>query len=139
MSGPSYWLVRSEPSAYSFDDLVRDGSTVWDGVRNAQAALFLKAMAVGDEVLFYHSQDGLAAVGIAKVSRTAFPDPGDTTGRWTAVEIAPVRALKHPVTLAQMKANPALAEMRMLRQFRLSVSPVTAEEWAAILRMSERD
>ena len=137
MAGPSYWLVRSEPSAYSFDDLQRDGSTVWDGVRNAQAALFLKAMAVGDQVLFYHSQDGLAAVGIAKVSRTAFPDPNDTTGRWCAVEIKPVRALKHPVTLAQMKANPALADMRMLRQFRLSVSPVTPEEWEEILRMAE--
>jgi predicted RNA-binding protein with PUA-like domain len=129
--------MRSEPSVYSFADLERDGKTVWDGVRNAQARIFLEAMQPGHEVLFYHSQDGLAAVGVAKIVREAFPDPTDETGRWTAVEIAPVRRLGHPVSLAQLKANPKLAEMRMLRQFRLSVSPLTADEWAEILRMSE--
>ena len=122
----SHWLVKSEPNAYSFADLERDGRTVWDGVRNNAAALHLKAMGEGDEVLFYHSQEGLAVVGIAKVVRTAFPDASDPEGRFVAVELAPVRALKRPVTLAQMKAEPALAEMAMVRQSRLSVSPVSA-------------
>lgn len=133
----SYWLVKSEPAKYAFADLQRDGKTVWDGVRNNAAALHLKAMREGDEVLFYHSQEGLAVVGIAKVVRTAFPDASDATGRFVAVELAPVRALKTPVTLAQMKAEPALAEMAMVRQSRLSVSPVTAAEWKAILEMAE--
>ena len=132
----SHWLVKSEPNTYSFADLQRDGRTVWDGVRNNAAALHLKAMAEGDEVLFYHSQEGLAVVGVAKVVRTAFPDASDPSGRFVAVELAPVRALKTPVTLAQMKAEPALAQLAMVRQGRLSVSPVTDAEWAAILRMA---
>lgn len=131
-----HWLVKSEPNTYGFDDLVRDGRTVWDGVRNNAAALHLKAMAEGDEVLFYHSQEGLAVVGVAKVVRTAFPDASDPTGRFVAVELAPVRALAKPVTLAQMKSEPALAEMAMVRQSRLSVSPVTNAEWAKILKMA---
>jgi len=133
----SHWLVKSEPGAYSFADLQRDGRTVWDGVRNNAAALHLKAMAEGDEVLFYHSQDGKEIVGVAKVLRTAFPDVSDPTGRFVAVELAPVRKLKKPVTLTEMKAEPALAEMPMLRQSRLSVSPVGETEWAAIMRMAE--
>ena len=132
----SHWLVKSEPNAYSFADLERDGRTVWDGVRNNAAALHLKAMGEGDEVLFYHSQEGLAVVGIAKVVRTAFPDASDPEGRFVAVELAPVRALKRPVTLAQMKAEPALAEMAMVRQSRLSVSPVTDDEWTIILKLA---
>lgn len=128
----AHWLVKSEPNAYSFDDLVRDGRTVWDGVRNNAAALHLKAMREGDEVLFYHSQVGLEVVGIAKVAREAFPDPGDPTGRFVAVELTPVRPLPRPVTLAAMKAEPALADLAMIRQSRLSVSPVTDAEWAAI-------
>ena len=132
----SHWLVKSEPKTYAFADLVRDGRTVWDGVRNNAAALHLKAMAEGDEVLFYHSNEGLAVVGVAKVVRTAFPDPSDASGRFVAVELAPVRALKRPVNLADMKAKPALSEMAMLRQGRLSVSPVTAAEWTAILDMA---
>ena len=132
----SHWLVKSEPNTYSFADLERDGRTVWDGVRNNAAALHLKAMKEGDEVLFYHSQEGLAVVGIAKVVRTAFPDASDPAGRFVAVELAPVRALKRPVTLAEMKAEPALAEMAMLRQGRLSVSPVTDDQWKAILKMA---
>lgn len=135
--GGSYWLVKSEPNSYSYADLERDGRTVWDGVRNNAAALHLKTMKSGDEVLFYHSQEGLAVVGVAKVVREAFPDPGDASGRFVAVEIAPTRALKRPVTLAEMKAEPALSGMAMLRQGRLSVSPVTAEEWTAILRMAD--
>ncbi|WP_334160819.1 EVE domain-containing protein [Phenylobacterium sp.] len=132
----AHWLVKSEPNTYSFADLRRDGRTVWDGVRNNAAALHLKAMRAGDEVLFYHSQEGLAVVGIARVSKEAFPDPGDPSGRFVAVELEPVRLLKAPVSLAQMKAEPALSEMAMVRQSRLSVSPVTEAEWAAILRMA---
>ncbi|MCR5873806.1 EVE domain-containing protein [Phenylobacterium sp. J426] len=130
------WLVKSEPNTYSFEDLQRDGRTVWDGVRNNAAALHLKAMKVGDEVLFYHSQEGLAVVGIAKVAKEAFPDASDPSGRFVAVELTPVRPLKTPVTLQQMKAEPALADMAMIRQSRLSVSPVTAAEWDAILKMA---
>ena len=132
----AHWLVKSEPAKYSFEDLQRDGKTVWDGVRNNAAALHLKTMKVGDEVLYYHSQEGLAVVGVAKVVREAFPDPTDAAGRFVAVELAPVRALKRPVTLAEIKANPALAGMTMLREFRLSVSPVRPEEWKAILKMA---
>ena len=132
----SHWLVKSEPNTYSFADLERDGRTVWDGVRNNAAALHLKTMAIGDEVLFYHSQEGLAVVGVAKVVRAAFPDASDPAGRFVAVELAPARALKRPVTLAEMKAEPALADMAMLRESRLSVSPISATEWAVILKMA---
>ncbi len=131
------WLVKSEPGKYSFDDLVRDGKTVWDGVRNAQAAIYLKTMRLGDQTLYYHSQVGLAVVGIAEVVREAFPDPTDAAGRFVAVELAPVRALKHPVALSRMRAEPALSGMAMFRQFRLSVTPITPEEWAVIVKMGE--
>ena len=133
----SHWLVKSEPGKYGFDDLVRDGHTVWDGVRNAQEAVFLKTMRLGDQVLFYHSQVGLAVVGIAEVVREAFPDPSDPTGRFTAVELAPVRALQHPVSLSRIRAEPSLASMAMFRQFRLSFTPITPEEWAVIMHLSE--
>jgi predicted RNA-binding protein with PUA-like domain len=136
MAKGSFWLVKSEPAKYAFADLERDGSTVWDGVRNNQAALYLKAMKAGDQVLYYHSQEGLAVVGVAEVAREAFPDPTDASGRFVAVELKPVRPLGRPVTLAEMKANPALAGMAMFRQFRLSVSPVTPEEWATIMQMA---
>jgi predicted RNA-binding protein with PUA-like domain len=133
----SYWLVKSEPAKYAYADLERDGRTVWDGVRNNAAALHLKAMKLGDEVLYYHSQEGLAVVGVAKVARESFPDATDPSGRFVAVELEPVRALPRAVTLTEMKANPALAGMAMLRQGRLSVSPVTADEWTAILGMAK--
>ena len=136
MAGGAFWLVKSEPAKYAFADLERDGSTVWDGVRNNQAALYLKAMKTGDQVLYYHSQEGLAVVGVAEVSREAFPDATDPSGRFVAVELRPVRALPQPVGLADMKANPALAGMAMFRQFRLSVAPVTPAEWAVILKMA---
>ena len=132
----AHWLIKSEPTKYSFDDLVRDGRTVWDGVRNNQAALYLKAMKVGDRALFYHSQVGLEVVGVAGVSKGAFLDPSDAAGRFVAVEVSPVRKLASPVTLAQMKADPRLANMAMFRQFRLSVAPVTDGEWAAILDLA---
>jgi predicted RNA-binding protein with PUA-like domain len=133
----AHWLVKSEPQKYAFADLERDGKTVWDGVRNNAAALHLKSMKVGDEVFYYHSVEGLAVVGIAKVVREAFPDATDPTGRFVAVELAPVRPLKKPVTLAQLKADPSLQDMAMLRQGRLSVSPVTDAEWQKILKMAE--
>ena len=133
---PSHWLVKSEPTKYAFSDLQRDGKTMWDGVRNNQAALYLKAMRMGDQAFFYHSQEGLAVVGIAEVVREAFLDPTDPAGRFVAVEFAPVRPLSQHVTLAQMKAEPDLAAMAMFRQFRLSLCPVTAEEWTTILRMA---
>jgi len=135
-STPAHWLIKSEPAKYGFDDLVRDGRTVWDGVRNNQAALYLKAMKVGDRAFFYHSNLGLAVVGVAEISKEAFLDPSDAAGRFVAVEVKPVRALKTPVTLAQMKAEPRLAGMAMFRQFRLSVAPVTPEEWAVILELA---
>ena len=132
----AHWLVKSEPNKYSFEDLQRDRRTVWDGVRNNTAALHLKAMKVGDEVFYYHSNEGLAVVGVAQVAKESFLDPTDPSGRFVAVELAPVRPLKTPVTLAQMKANPKLANMAMLRLFRISVSPVTDAEWMEILAMA---
>lgn len=133
----AHWLVKSEPKTYSFADLQRDGRTVWDGVRNNAAALHLKAMNSGDEVLFYHSQEGLAVVGVAKVVKEAFLDPSDPAGRFVAVELAPVRPLPKPVTLAQMKATASLAGLEMIRQSRLSVSPVSDAEWAEILKLAD--
>lgn len=133
---PAHWLVKSEPAKYGFSDLVRDGRTVWDGVRNNQAAIYLRTMKLGDETFYYHSQEGLEIVGIARVVRELFPDPSDPTGRFVAVELAPVRALPKPVTLAQIKATRALAGMTMLRLFRLSVTPITPDEWRLIREMA---
>ena len=133
---PAHWLVKSEPVKYAFSDLVRDGKTVWDGVRNNAAALHLKAMKLGDEVLYYHSQEGLEVVGVAKVVKESFLDPSDPAGRFVAVELAPVRPLPKPVTLAQIKATPSLAGMTMLRLFRLSVTPITPDEWRIIREMA---
>jgi predicted RNA-binding protein with PUA-like domain len=128
----AYWLIKSEPAKYSFADLRRDGKTIWDGVRNNQAALYLKAMKIGDEALYYHSVEELAVVGIARVCKEAFIDPTDPKARFVAVEFEPVKPMPKPVTLAEMKADPALAGMAMFRQFRLSVSPVTPDEWRVI-------
>jgi predicted RNA-binding protein with PUA-like domain len=130
----AHWLLKSEPEKYSFADLVRDGSTVWDGVRNNQAALYLKAMKVGERAFIYHSQSDKAVVGVARITREAFIDPSDPAGRFVAVEIAPAAALKRPVTLAELKAE--LPGMVMFRQFRLSVTPVTADEWRRILELA---
>jgi predicted RNA-binding protein with PUA-like domain len=132
MATPAYWLMKSEPAKYGFEDLVRDGKTVWDGVRNAQAAIFLKTMKIGDQVFFYHSVIGLCVAGVAEIVRESFIDPTDPAARFVAVEIAPVRALPKPVTLAQMRAEPGLAGMTLFRQFRLSVTPITPEEWTII-------
>ena len=132
----TYWLVKSEPAKYAYADLAREGRAVWDGVRNNQAALYLKAMRAGEQAFYYHSQQDLAVVGIAQVVREAFLDPTDAARRFVAVEFAPVRGLAQPVTLAQMKASPALAQMKMFKQFRLSVAPVEPDEWAAILALA---
>src|SRR5688572_26755399 len=117
----AHWLLKSEPGTYGFADLERDRKTVWDGVRNNAAALHLKAMKDGDEALFYHSGEDKAVVGVAKIVREAFPDASDPAGRFVAVEVAYGRPLPKPVTLAEMKANPKLAGMEMIRQSRLSV------------------
>ena len=132
---PSYWLVKSEPAKYAFSDLLRDGKTVWDGVRNHQAAIYLRAMRIGDVLFYYHSQQDLAVVGLATVSKEAFIDPSDPAARFVAVEVSPLRAMEKPVTLAAMKAEPALAGMKMFRQFRLSVIPVEPEEAKVILAL----
>lgn len=130
----AYWLIRSEPSAYSWDDFTAERHTEWTGVKNATAAINLRAMSVGDELIFYHSNEGKEAVGVARVTRTAQADPTDT--KWVSVEVACVRPLPRPVPLATMKADPRLAELRMIRQSRLSVSPVTAEEWEVIMELA---
>jgi predicted RNA-binding protein with PUA-like domain len=131
----AYWLMKSEPGSYSWDQLVRDGATEWDGVRNPAARLHLKAMKKGDQALFYHSGDERAAVGIMKISRAAQPDPKDAN--WVSVAVEPVRALDHRVTLKAIKAEPKLAKMELIRQSRLSVSPVRDEEWTTILGMAK--
>ncbi len=130
----AYWLMKSEPSAYSWDDLVRDGGTMWDGVRNNAARLHLRAMKPGDQAFFYHSMAGKAVVGVMQITGTGQPDGED--GSWVKVPVAPVRPLVKPVTLAQIKAEPKLAKMELIRQSRLSVAPVHDEEWKLILEMS---
>ena len=132
----AYWLIRSEPSAYSWDDFVAEGRTEWTGVKNATAAIHLRAMAPGDEAIFYHSNEGKEAVGIARVTRAAQPDPTDA--KWVSVEFEVAGPLPRPVPLATTKADPRLAELRMIRQSRLSVSPVTDAEWAVIGELAGR-
>ena len=128
-----YWLMKSEPGTYSWADLVRDGSTEWDGVRNAAARLHLKTMKVGDEAFFYHSGDERSVVGVMRIAREAEPDPGDPD--WVSVRVEAVRAMPRPVALKEIKARPELAKMELIRQSRLSVSPVREEEWQVMLEM----
>jgi len=137
MPRPSYFLVKSEPETYSFGRLVKEGKAVWDGVRNFAARNNLRAMKKGDQVLFYHSGEGKDVVGVAVVTRTAYPDPTAKEGDWSAVELAPVKALAASVTLAQMKADKVLADMVFIRQSRLSVSPVTAAEFDRVLALGK--
>ncbi len=132
-----YWLVKSEPSVYSFDQLEKDRTTTWEGVRNYAARLHLRAMKKGDEVLFYHSNEGLAIVGIAKVSREAYPDPTAREGDWSAVDLKFHKKLKTPVTLEAIKKEMKLANMALVRIGRLSVQPVTKEEWDLILQLAD--
>ena len=132
----AYWLVKSEPSVYSWDQFVADKKTFWDGVRNYAARNFLKEMKKGDQVLFYHSNEGLEVVGIAKVAREYYQDPTSHEDAWVVVDLVPFKKLKNPVSLARMKSNKKLANMALIRIGRLSVSPVTDSEWYEIMNMS---
>ncbi|MDP3677066.1 MAG: EVE domain-containing protein [Novosphingobium sp.] len=132
----SYWLMKSEPDVYSWDDLVAEGEGTWDGVRNHAAKLHLQAMKKGDEAFFYHSNIGLEIVGIMKISQPGLTDPSDPSGKWAAVKVKPQKKLKRPISLKEIKATPALAAMEMLRQSRLSVAPVRPDEWDRIIAMS---
>jgi len=127
--------MKSEPESYGWSNLVRDGGTEWDGVRNPTARIHLRAMKVGDEAFLYHSMSDKAVVGIMRITREAQPDAKDSN--WVSVRVEPVKALARPVTLAEIKAEPALANMELIRQSRLSVAPVRDEEWAKVLEMAE--
>lgn len=130
----NYWLVKQEPESYSFDDLLRDGKTDWTGVRNYQARNNLRAMRIGDRVLFYHSVSEKSIVGLAEVSRTEFPDPTDE--KWIAVEIKPSRKLTKPVNLEQIKAEKSLENIPLIKHSRLSVMPLTETEFETIVKLS---
>jgi predicted RNA-binding protein with PUA-like domain len=130
-----YWLVKQEPESYSWDDLVRDRGTEWTGVRNFQARNNLRQMKVGDRVLFYHSGEQKAVVGVAEVAKVGYPDPTADDGDWVAVDIKPFKPLREPVTLTTIKVTPELAEMLLVRQSRLSVMPVRKEEFETIVAL----
>jgi predicted RNA-binding protein with PUA-like domain len=132
-----HWLMKSEPAAYGWDRLVEDGATVWDGVRNHTAKLNLQAMKVGDQAFFYHSVTGKEIVGIVEITRAGLSDPRDDTGTWAAVEIKPVRKLERPVTLGEIKADPALKDIDLVRQSRLSVAEIRPAEWQRILETAK--
>ena len=130
-----HWLVKQEPTAYSWDRFVADGGTRWDGVRNFQARNNLKAMRAGDRVLYYHSVEGQAVVGIAEVARAAYPDPTAKDGAWVAVDLVPVKPLRTPVTLEAIKATPSLRDIALVRQGRLSVMPLAKDAFDTIVKM----
>jgi predicted RNA-binding protein with PUA-like domain len=132
----AYWLVKSEPSVYSYEQLEKDKQTVWDGVRNYAARLNLRAMKKGEEALFYHSNDGMEIVGIAKIAREAYQDPTTEDDAWVAVDLKPFRPLKKPVGLLQIKGDKRLSEMDLVRLGRLSVQKVTEKEWAIIMELA---
>jgi predicted RNA-binding protein with PUA-like domain len=131
----NFWLVKQEPSAYSWSDFTNDRGTSWTGVRNYAARNNLRRMQKGDEVLFYHSGEEKAVVGLAKVTRTAYSDPTAPKEDWSAVDLAPIRPLRRPVTLPQIKNQPRLEKIQLVRQSRLSVMPLSAEDFRAIVRM----
>lgn len=131
----AYWLLRSEPDVYGWDHLVRDGGTEWDGVRNYTARNFLKDMQVGDRAIFYHSNTEKACVGVMEITRAWKPD--GEKGEWASVQVKPVEKLPRPVTLAEMKAEPRLAKIEVLRQSRLSVTPVRDDEWQVLMELGE--
>lgn len=133
----NYWLVKSEPDVYSWEQLRKDGETQWTGVRNYAARLHLRGMKKGDEVLFYHSNTGLEIVGIAKVSKEAYPDPTADDDTWSAVDIKPYKPLRKPVPLSVMKADKILKNMPLIRIGRLSVMPLTADEYKKVLDLSK--
>ncbi len=132
----AYWLLKSEPASYSWDRMVADGRTNWNGVRNFQASNNLRAMQNGDRAFFYHSNEGKDIVGIVEIVRPFYPDPSDPNGKFGMVDVAPVMPVKQRVSLAEMKGVPELAGMSLLRQSRLSVCPVSAAEWAVICRLA---
>jgi predicted RNA-binding protein with PUA-like domain len=132
----NYWLVKSEPEAYSWAQLVKDGRTAWTGVRNFQARINLRAMKKGDLVCFYHSVSEKQIVGLARVAKEAYPDPTATEGDWVCVDLEPVKPLKNPVTLEAVKSDQALKEMKLVRQSRLSVTPLTTAEFARLLELA---
>jgi predicted RNA-binding protein with PUA-like domain len=132
----AYWLVKSEPTTYGWDQFQKDGKTVWDGVRNYAARLHLKAMKKDDEVLFYHSNEGLEIVGIAKVIKEHYQDPTTDDDAWVAVDLKPVRKIKKPVSLPQIKKDKRLADMALIRLGRLSVQPVKESEWKIIMELA---
>lgn len=131
-----YWLMKSEPDAYGWDDLLREGEGTWDGVRNYRARNNLAAMKLGDQAFFYHSNIGKEIVGIVTITAEGFPDPSDTTGKWTSVRVKPVKKLAKPVTLAEIKAEPRLAECELVRQSRLSVCEFTRADWDVVVGMA---
>jgi predicted RNA-binding protein with PUA-like domain len=131
-----YWLTKSEPSKYAFEQLVEDGRTSWDGVRNFEARNNLRAMKKGDLILYYHSNEGKAVVGVARVAREAYPDP-TTEDDWSAVDIAPVRAFARPISLDELRSHPILRNMMIFRRARLSVVPVTPAEFELVLALSK--
>ncbi len=133
-----YWLMKSEPDVFSYDDLVKKGKEHWDGVRNYTARNNMRAMKKGDKALFYHSNIDKAVVGIMQIVQEAYQDPTTTEEQWVCVDVAPLEKLKHPVSLAAIKANPKLAEMKIIKQSRLSVTDVTKQEFEEILRMSKK-
>jgi len=130
----AYWLLKSEPVKYPWSQMVKDGRTHWDGIRNFQAANNLRAMKVGDRAFFYHSNEGKEIVGVVEIVRTAYPDPGDKDGKFVMVDVAPVKPVEKAVTLAEMKEMPELSGFSLLRQSRLSVCPVSDQEWGVICR-----
>ena len=132
----AYWLVKSEPSTYSFDHLIKDKQTTWDGVRNYAARNYLKSMKKGDEVLFYHSNEGLEIVGIAKVAKESYQDPTTDEKAWIVVDLKPHKRLKNPVPLTQIKSDKRLSDMALVRLGRLSVQPVTDAEWKVIMELA---
>jgi predicted RNA-binding protein with PUA-like domain len=135
----SYWLMKSEPDVYGWDDLVAEGEGTWDGVRNHRAANNLRAMKEGDEAFFYHSNIGKEIVGIARISQPGLTDPSDPEGKWAAVKVTPVKKLARPVTLKEMKSDPALTEMELVKLSRLSVAVVTPEEWKHVLALAKHE
>jgi predicted RNA-binding protein with PUA-like domain len=132
----AHWLVKSEPSTYSWEQFVKDKQTFWDGVRNYGARNNLKAMKKGDELFFYHSNEGMEIVGIARVAKEHYQDPTTDDANWVVVDLKPVRKLKHPVTLAQIKEDKRLADMALVRLGRLSVQPVKAAEWKIVMELA---
>lgn len=136
---PAHWLLKTEPSAYSFDQLEGDGRATWDGVRNNLALMHLRAMKPGDQALIYHSGATKAVIGVARIASAAYPDPAHSDPKLAVVDITPLRRLKRPVTLPEIRAEPALAELPLIKFTRLSVMPLSTEQWKKILAMAEAE